>query len=303
LAAARAPLLAYSDRYTLRWEGHVFPVGKYRAVRERLIEIGAASPRDFFEAPDATREELRLVHSQEYLDRLETLTARPEMGYLEFEAPCTREVLDAFVAMAGGSIACARLAMKHHFSANLGGGFHHAFADHGEGFCAIHDVAVALRVLLRERLVERAAIVDLDVHQGNGSARIFAADPAVFTFSIHQENNYPIKETSDLDIGLEDGAGDAEYLAALRGALPGILDRHRPQVVAYVAGADPFRDDQLGGLALTREGLAERDRITFAECALRSIPVFVTLAGGYSGEVAAIHAETIRQGLALASAP
>jgi acetoin utilization deacetylase AcuC-like enzyme len=306
LAASRPARIAYGDRYTLSWEGHVFPVGKYRATRDLLRERGIAEPQDFFEPNFATDEELRLVHTQEYLARLETLTARPELGYLEFEAPCSRQVLDAFRAMAGGTVACARRALETQFSANLGGGFHHAFADHGEGFCAIHDVAVGLRVLLRDRAIERAAIVDLDVHQGNGSARIFQADPAVFTFSIHQENNYPIKEQSDLDIGLDDGVGDHEYLEALRVALPGILDRHRPGIVAYVAGADPFREDQLGGLALTREGLAARDRLVFTECASRKIPVFATLAGGYSRDprdVVEIHTEMVRLGLEILGRP
>jgi acetoin utilization deacetylase AcuC-like enzyme len=202
--------------------------------------------------------------------------------------------------MAGGSIASARLALACGYGGNVGGGFHHAFADHGEGFCAIHDVAVAIRALQHEGKIERAAIVDLDVHQGNGTAVIFSRDPSVFTFSIHQENNYPVKQVSSLDIGLDDGMEDAEYLERLDAALPGVLDGHRPQLVAYVAGADPYEQDQLGGLCLTRAGLAERDERVYAACRARGIPVFTTLAGGYSRsfeDVVAIHAETLRLGL------
>ncbi|HKE00096.1 MAG TPA: histone deacetylase [Planctomycetota bacterium] len=293
------PFLAYRDAYTLEWPGHVFPTTKYRDIRARLLDAGSVRPGDFFEPPDATDDELRLVHTGEYLARLERMTASPELGYFEIEAPVSRGVLDAFRAMAGGTIAVARAAMAGGFAANLGGGFHHAFADHGEGFCALNDVAIALRALQREKRIASAAVVDLDVHQGNGTARIFQGDRNVFTFSIHQENNYPPKERSDLDIGLDDGAGDEEYLAALASALPGILDR-KPDVVAYVAGADPFVGDQLGGLALTREGLRRRDALLFGACADRGVPVFATLAGGYSKEprdVVEIHVAMVEEGI------
>jgi acetoin utilization deacetylase AcuC-like enzyme len=265
-----------------------------------LTSTGAV-PRDaFFEPEPASREALLRVHGVRYLDRLEAMTSSPDLGYYEIEAPVSRQVLDAFYAMAGGSIASARVALDHGYGGNVGGGFHHAFADHGEGFCAIHDVAVAIRALQHEGRLERAAIVDLDVHQGNGSAVLFARDPSVYTFSMHQENNYPVKQVSSLDIGLDDGTEDAEYLERLDAALPGVLDGHRPQLVAYIAGADPYEHDQLGGLRLTRAGLAQRDERVYAACRARGIPVFTTLAGGYSrnfGDVVAIQGETLRLGL------
>jgi acetoin utilization deacetylase AcuC-like enzyme len=295
-------IFAYSPKYTLDWPGHVFPALKYRQTVDWLVDRGMPRSR-FFEPEPAPFEWLALVHRREYLERLEKITAHPELGYYEFEAPCSREVLDAFYAMTGGTVACARRCLLTGIAANIGGGFHHAFAGHGEGFCAIHDVAVAIRILQKEGSIAKAAVIDLDVHQGNGTAVLFQEDPLIFTFSMHQENNYPVKQRSSRDIGLDDGTGDAEYLSILRKELPGILDQHRPDIVAYVAGADPFREDQLGGLALTFEGLAERDALVFDECSRRGVPLFVTLAGGYSrapGDVVRIHGTTLELAAALA---
>lgn len=294
-------IFAYSDASELPWPGHVFPVRKYRAIRDALRSDPTLSPSAFFEPRGASRDEQLLVHTAQYLDRLEAMTAHPELGLYEIEAPVSRGVLAAFESMAGGSIECAERALDTGYAGNIGGGFHHAFADHGEGFCALHDVAIAVRVLQRKGHIERAAIVDLDVHQGNGSASIFARDPTVYTFSMHQENNYPVKQVSDLDIGLDDGTGDEAYLAALKEALPRVLDASKPHLVAYMAGADPYADDQLGGLSLTREGLAARDRLVYSHCRERGIPVFTTLAGGYArvfDDGVAIQAETLRLGLA-----
>ena len=203
--------------------------------------------------------------------------------------------------MVGGTILSAERALDAGVSIHLGGGFHHAFADHGEGFCMFNDVAVALRRLQHDSRVRRAAVVDCDVHHGNGTAMIFAGDAGVFTFSIHQQHNYPSwKPPSDLDIGLPDGTRDDAYLGKLDEGLHAVF-RHRPEVVAYVAGADPFKEDQLGGLSLTKEGLRRRDRMVFDACRNAGTPVFVTLAGGYARRVedtVDIHLATIEEGQA-----
>ena len=266
----------YSPRYELRLGGHVWPTAKYRLIAERLS--GRAGFE--FEQPDlASWDDLALAHTREYLDklRLNTLT-REEVATLEL--PWRAEMADAFRLMAGGTCAAVARALEQGVAAHIGGGLHHAFAGHGEGFCPINDIAVAIRKSAR-----RAAVVDCDVHHGNGTAMIFERDPDVFTFSIHQQHNYPLfKPRSDLDIGLEDGAGDDEYLAALAGALPAVL-AHAPQLIVYVAGADPFAGDQLGGLKLTTQGLAARDRMVIAAARHAGIPVAVVLAGGYAGDL------------------
>jgi len=179
---------------------------------------------------------------------------------------------------AGGSILAGREALARGVGVNLGGGFHHAFPAHGEGFCVFNDIAIAIRALQHEGRIRRAAVIDLDVHQGNGTAAIFRDDPSVFTFSMHEEQNYPaVKPPSDLDVGLDTGTRGEEYLAALERHASAILDRHRPDLVAYVAGADPFEQDQLGGLKLSREDLRRRDRVVFGACAAREIPAVVKL--------------------------
>jgi acetoin utilization deacetylase AcuC-like enzyme len=207
-------------------------------------------------------------------------------------------VRDAAWICAGGSILTARLALERGVAVHLGGGFHHAFPDHGEGFCLINDVAIAIRAVQRERLVGRAAVVDLDVHHGNGTAAIFRDDPAVLTFSMHQERNYPaLKPPSDLDVGLEDGTGDDAYLALLEKHLPEILARHHPDLVVYLAGADPYESDQLGGLGLTIAGLRRRDELVFERAASARVPVAVCLAGGYAvrtDDTVEIHCNTVR---------
>jgi acetoin utilization deacetylase AcuC-like enzyme len=293
--------LVHAETYRLDWPGHVFPVGKYDRLRARLIEESLAAAADFLRPEPATDELLTLVHSPRYLARLEQMTRTPALGYHEFEIPISRSVLAAFRSMTGGTILAARRALPHGASVNLGGGFHHAFAERGEGFCLLNDVAVAIRALAREGLARRFAVIDCDLHQGNGTARIFHGDPDVFTFSIHQEDLYPIKEVSDLDIGLEAGATDADYLGALGRVLPAILDRHEPQLVFYVAGADPYEEDQLGNLRLTLDGLAQRDRLVFGAAAQRDLPVVAVLAGGYarrSADVVEIHLRMVREALA-----
>jgi len=214
------------------------------------------------------------------------------------ELPLTWEIILGYLIHAAGTIAACRLGLEDGVAMHLGGGFHHAFADHGEGFCYVNDVAVAVRKLQAEGRIARAAVIDCDLHQGNGTARIFQADPAVFTFSIHQEHLYPIKEKSDLDIGLADETGDDIYVEHLQAAVPKILAEHKPELVIYVAGADPFKDDQLGALRLTKRGLAMRDRVVIEGCHRRGIPVVPVLAGGYAlntADTVDIHTNTARE--------
>lgn len=281
----------YSPRYEFSLPGHVWPTAKYRLIVEQLrgaVDLVPPSP--------ASWDDLALVHTAEYLDKLRS--HRLTLGDLvTLELPWTPELADAFRLMVGGTCDAARLALDEGRAAHVGGGLHHAYAEHGEGFCPFNDIAVAIRVLQRDGKIARAAVVDCDVHHGNGTAAIFAHDPAVFTFSIHQQHNYPAhKPASSLDIGLEDGAGDARYLAALRGALPQVIGS-RPDLLVYVAGADPFEKDRLGGLALTKEGLAERDEEVVAAAHAAGIPLALVLAGGYAADVADtvdIQAATVR---------
>ncbi len=289
--------IVYADGYDLHLGDHVFPSVKYRLTKEKLLKEGWAHEGDFVEPEPATDEDVALVHDQEYIYKLKHGT----LSYTEIlrlEIPYSPELIQAVWLCAGGSILAGRLALESGASVNLGGGFHHAFADHGEGFCVLHDVAIAIRRLQKDGAVRTAMIVDCDVHHGNGTAGIFGADPDVFTFSIHQEHNYPYpKPPSSLDINLEDGAGDDEYLAALEHGLAESFARFQPGLVFYVAGADPYREDQLGGLKLSLDGLAHRDRLVFEQARKHKAPVAVTLAGGYARHVAdtvRIHATTAR---------
>lgn len=294
------PRLWYSEGFKLSWEGHVFPAGKYRALQDRLLAAGLARAGDFGQPEPLGREELLLGHSAEYLDRLEAMTADPAEGWLEFEAPCSKGVLEAFFLMAGGTLAAAESAARQGgFAANLGGGFHHAFPHKGEGFCAVNDIVIAVRWLQREGLARRIAVVDLDVHQGNGTAWSLAGDPGCFTLSLHQENNYPVKQQSSLDLGLPDHCGDEKYLLALERGL-GEVERFDPDFVIYVAGADPYVGDRLGGLDLSLEGLEARDRAVFEASLERGRPTMSCLAGGYAEaeeKVVEIHFRMIRAGL------
>ncbi len=274
--------LIYHDGYDLNFGPHVFPSHKYRLIRERLLATGFAKEADFLEPPLASDEDLRLVHEPGWIERLKN-------GTLSFhdirrlEVPYSRQMVRAFFLAAGGTILAGERALQDGLGFNLGGGFHHAFPGHGEGFCAIHDVAVAIRALHKRGLIRRAMVIDCDVHQGNGTAAIFARGHDVFTLSIHQFNNYPaLKPPSTIDIHLEDGVGDEEYLGKLAGASQAALTAFRPDLLFYIAGADPYYQDQLGGLSLSIEGLKERDRLVLELAISRRIPVAVTLAGGYA---------------------
>ncbi len=289
--------LIYHDAYDLNLGSHVFPSRKYKMVRDRLLADGFAEPADFITPEPAADEDLLLVHEAGWIGRLkEGLLDRMELAALEI--PYSKRMVDAFVLAAGGSMLAARCALRDGAAVNIGGGFHHAYPEHGEGFCAIHDVAVAIRRMQKDRLIERAMVVDTDVHHGNGTAAIFAHDPSVFTLSIHQYNNYPkFKPPSNVDIHLADGTGDEEYCQRLREACLRAMDEFRPQLVMYVAGADPYFDDQLGGLALTIEGLKARDALVFEAARAQEAPVAVTFAGGYARNVEdtiTIHANTVK---------
>jgi acetoin utilization deacetylase AcuC-like enzyme len=326
--------LIYSDAYYLPIGAHVFPAEKYRRIRDRLLANGVADVHDFLQPAPATDQDILLVHNPEYVRKLKTgtLTPREEM---EMEVPYSRGLVDAFWLAAGGSILAARQALADRVSINIGGGFHHAFPDHGEGFCMIHDVAVAIRRLQRDETIRTAMTVDCDVHQGNGTAAIFAgtrtasallpsagastlasSSPGspqrssalpgqirgahveeVFTISLHQHNNYPMwKPPSSIDVDLPDGIGDDDYLAWLDNALSSGLRQFEPELICYLAGADPYREDQLGGLSLTMEGLKRRDELVFRVARARNIPVMVTFAGGYARNVedtVTIHCNTV----------
>ncbi|MGD0457859.1 MAG: histone deacetylase [Terriglobia bacterium] len=289
--------LVYSDRYDLNLGSHVFPSIKYRLVKEKLLREHIAEPGDFVEPPPASDDDIALVHHREYLRRLQA----GKLSYLEvlrLEIPYSPELVQAVWLCTGGSILAGRLALEDGVGVNVGGGFHHAYPDHGEGFCVLNDFAVAIRRLQKDKTIEQAMTVDCDVHQGNGTAAIFGGDHTVFTLSIHQENNYPYpKPPSSLDINLRDGVGDEEYLRELTQGLDRALAEFRPDLIFYLAGADPYRDDQLGGLKLSLEGLEKRDRLVFEKARQKNIPVAVTLAGGYARQLEdtiQIHSNTIR---------
>jgi len=295
----------YSDTFVLRLpEQHRFPMTKYRLLRERIVSDGIVREEDLV-IPDAIPwESLRLVHDASYVEQVANGTLPPE-AQRRIGFPWSAMMVERSRRSVGATLAAAREALggaqrrQPGVAANLAGGTHHAFRDRGEGYCVFNDVAVAATVLLREGAVARVAVVDCDVHQGNGTAAIFRDEPAVFTFSMHGAHNFPFrKEVSDLDVVFEDGAGDDEYLAALGEHLPRVLDVHQPDFVFYLAGADPYEGDRLGRLRLTIGGLRARDRLVFDACRARSLPVAVAMSGGYAADVNAIvsiHANTIAE--------
>ena len=288
--------LVYSDRYDLNLGSHVFPSIKYRLVKEKLLREHIAEPGDLVEPPPASDDDIALVHHREYLRKLQA----GKLSYLEIlrlEIPYSPELVRAVWLCTGGSILAGRLALEDGAAVNVGGGFHHAYPDHGEGFCVLNDFAVAIRRLQKDRTIERAMTVDCDVHQGNGTAAIFGGDHTVFTLSIHQENNYPYpKPPSSLDINLRDGVGDEEYLSELTQGMDTALAEFSPDLIFYVAGADPYREDQLGGLKLSLAGLEKRDRLVFEKARAKNTPVAVVLAGGYArrlDDTIQIHSNTV----------
>ncbi|MCY1044079.1 histone deacetylase [Corallococcus sp. bb12-1] len=259
---------------------------KYRLLREALLARGVLSPASLFEAPLVDRTDLERVHTARYLDAFfaGTLTDA-ESRRLGF--PWSPLLVDNARASVGGTLAAARAALEDGFGANLAGGTHHAYPDHGEGFCVFNDIAVAIRVLQAEGAIQRAVVVDLDVHQGNGTAATFAGDASVFTFSMHGEHNFPFrKQPSHLDLGLEDGAGDAEYLALLDTHQPHVLESARADLLFFQAGVDPLAEDTLGRLSLTHAGLKARDLRVLGAARERGLPAVLTLGGGYAKPLA-----------------
>ncbi|HKX00704.1 MAG TPA: histone deacetylase [Bryobacteraceae bacterium] len=289
--------LVYHEGYDLNLGQHVFPSQKFRLIRERLLEEGFAKPEDFVQPEAAPDEDLLLVHERGWIQRLKTGKLSYE-EILQLEIPYSPEMVRAFCLAAGGTELACRLALSEGVGYNVGGGFHHAFPDHGEGFCAINDIAVGIRKMQHDGKIARAMVVDCDNHHGNGTAAIFAGDASVFTLSIHQYNNYPgTKPPSSVDVHLSDGVSDEEYLERLGAAYRFPVSGFHPDLLVYVAGADPYREDQLGGLSLTLEGLKRRDRLVIETSLRQGTPVAIVLAGGYAIRVedtVTIHANTAK---------
>jgi acetoin utilization deacetylase AcuC-like enzyme len=272
------PIFIYSDNYNIPLQGHVFPAIKFSLIYKKLKEDPRFENHKFIEPVPATIDQLKLVHDKEYLNDL--IYLRFSKRVYRSELPLNKETIDAFFLATGGTILAAELALEAGRAMNLSGGFHHAFADHAEGFCYINDVAVAIRVLQKEKKISKALVIDLDVHQGNGISKIFQKDKKVFTFSMHEEKNYPIKEKSSLDVGLETGIKDEEYLNLLEKSLAYIKKNFNPDIIFYVAGVDPYEMDRLGGLSITKEGLKKRD--IMVRDFMPDKPIVIVLAGGYA---------------------
>jgi acetoin utilization deacetylase AcuC-like enzyme len=289
--------LVYSSEYWMFDTGkHVFPLQKYRLVYENLLSMGARKD-DFLRPRPAPDEDVLLIHTATYLEHLKTGTLSPaEIQALELRF--SPDLIRFALLSVGGTVLAAQRALNDGLALHVGGGFHHAFRDHGEGFCVLNDVAVAAEKMLAEKLARKVMVIDCDLHQGNGTAAIFAGRDDVFTFSIHQTDVYPAhKPPGTLDVGLSSGDGDAKYLAELKKHIPRIYREFRPDLVLYLAGADPYEKDQLGGLRLTKPGLRERDKVVIENARRLRIPVAVVLAGGYASEIedtVTIHLNTIR---------
>ena len=288
----------YSDHFVLPLpDGHQFPMAKYSRLRERILAEGIIAADQLREAPAADWDDLRLVHDPVYVEAVANGTVPPD-GQRRIGFPWSPQMVERARRSVGATIAAAHAALDDGTAANLAGGTHHAFGDRGEGFCVFNDVAVASRVLQRDQHARRIAIVDLDVHQGNGTASIFASDASVFTFSMHGAKNFPFrKEASDLDVPLNDGTKNDEYLELLQAHLPGVLNGHQPDFVFYLAGADPYEGDRLGRLKLTIDGLRQRDEIVIGACRQAGLPLAISMSGGYAPDIDAIvtiHANTIR---------
>ncbi|MGD2027899.1 MAG: histone deacetylase [Anaerolineales bacterium] len=304
--SAGSPEFFYHDHFEFYLpEGHSFPIHKYSLLRQRLVESGVATPSQIKPGPAATTEQLALAHTMDYIDRVDRggLTER-EIRRTGF--PWSPELAVRSRYSVGSTIAACRSALRAGLGFNLGGGTHHACADHGQGYCVYNDVAVAAMVMRQEGLADRVLIVDCDVHQGNGTASILKDEPNIFTFSIHGEKNFPFrKEDSDLDIGLEDDTGDEVYLQILADALEYILARFTPDLILYIAGADPYREDRLGRFALSKGGLRERDELVFSQFLPQGVPLAAVSGGGYAkdvNDIVDIHFATLEAGIRMAAA-
>jgi acetoin utilization deacetylase AcuC-like enzyme len=287
----------YADQFAIPLPAkHTFPAQKYVLLRKRLLASNRVARENFHVSPAATLEEITRVHGEDYIRRLLNGELTPK-ELRPIGLPWSREIVERTRRSAGGTVAACRSALLERISVNLGGGTHHAFYDRGQGYCILNDAAIAVRALQAENRVERALIIDCDVHQGNGTAAFFKNDPSVFTFSIHGKKNFPYKkEKSDLDIALDDETGDEEYLKELERGLACSFKQIQANLVIYLAGADPFKDDRFGRLALTKKGLARRDQMVFKACNAARLPLAVTMAGGYSREIndtVDIHFQTV----------
>jgi acetoin utilization deacetylase AcuC-like enzyme len=287
----------YTPRYYADiGNGHVFPIRKFELVRDRLLAEGTLQPAELIEPSPATLEDVLLVHTDDYVSRLcsGNLTAK-EIRRLGL--PWSESLVRRSFYATGGTIAASHVALGEGYSSNLAGGTHHSFADRGEGFCVLNDVAIAIHVLRARKLLRRAAIIDCDVHQGNGTATIFAGDEATFTFSMHGTNNYPLfKAQSTLDVELPDGTTDDEYLESLAKHLRAVFSTD-PEIVFYLAGADPYSGDKLGRLSVSIDGLRKRDAFVLRECYEREVPIVTVMSGGYGKDIndtVEIHCNTIR---------
>lgn len=273
------PVFVYSEDYNLDLGPHVFPAVKFSYLYNAIKDDRRFKKHRFVEPEPATIQELEQVHKDDYI--LDLLELRSSSRLSRSELPLTKAVVDAFFIATGGSIRAAREALVHGSAVNIGGGFHHAFRSQAEGFCYINDVAVAIRCLIKEKLIEKALVIDLDVHQGNGTARIFRFDRRVYTFSMHEEKNYPAKkESSNLDVSLDTACNDEEYLQLLHKSLEKVKKNFKPDLIFYLAGVDVFRMDRLGGLSLTKDGIKERDRMV--RDFMPEVPIAMVLAGGYA---------------------
>lgn len=288
----------WSIKYKVGLWWHFFPVKKYSLTHNRVLEEKILT-KDDFRTPSPLQDlDLALVHGRGYLWRLYLLSITP-LGYINGENPISFRILNKLKIACGGTYLACKIALEHQIGMNLGGGFHHAFACHEEGFCHLNDMAIAIRKLQTERFIDRAMIIDCDVHQGNGTAAIFEGDETVFTFSIHQENLYPYpKQYSNYDISIHSSqrVDDKKYLEELK-VLPGLIQKHRPDLIIYLAGADPFQEDRLGGFLLTKQGLMERDTYVLGKCFEIGIPTAIVLGGGYTrniDDIVEIHLNTIR---------
>lgn len=277
--------------------GHRFPIAKYEQLRQRVVDDRLVASDHLHEPARAARDDVLRVHTAEYVDRF-AQGALDDAAMRRIGFPWSPGLVERSFRAVGGTCEAARAALAHGVAMNLAGGTHHAFPDHGEGFCVFNDVAIAVRMLQHERLVSRVAVVDLDVHQGNGTHAIFAGDESVFTFSMHGGRNYPFRKVSgDLDVELADGTGDDEYLSVLAHHLPRVLAASCPDLVVYLAGADAHERDRLGRLHLTFDGLARRDAMVLEHCREIGVPVAITIAGGYGTDIAdtvRAHVQTVR---------
>jgi acetoin utilization deacetylase AcuC-like enzyme len=294
------PPIMFAWQSTIDIGAHVFPIRKYKDIYNRLINEIMIEPGLILQPQPVTPEMILAVHEESYWKDFSECkwTARTETS----EFPLFPGIVQFFTASSGGTLAASRLALQYGMGINIGGGFHHAFPDHAEGFCYLNDVAIAIRWLRKIKAANKVFILDCDVHQGNGTAYIFKDDPNVFTFSIHQQNAYPTKQKSSLDIGLENGTGDARYLSILNKYIPSIWREFKPDLIIYVAGADPYEKDQLGGLEISREGLLERDTLILENSVKDNIPVSIVLGGGYAldtRDTVQIHFNTCKKGIDL----